>query len=91
MTLAVLITVRYFKKAVPFNLGWWGYTFPLGVFAVTTLRLGKVLNSLFFEFAGTGLVLVLAGLWVVVAWHTALGAYRGNLFVSPCIASLNHT
>lgn len=89
MMLATLITLRYFRAAVPFNLGWWGYTFPLGVFAVTTLRLAKVLDSLFFEVFGSALVVVLASLWLVVAWRTALGAYRGNLFVSPCIASMN--
>ena len=25
MVLALLITVRYFKKGIPFNLGWWGF------------------------------------------------------------------
>jgi len=48
-----------------------------------------VLDSLFFEVFGSALVVVLAGLWLVVAWRTTLGAYRGNLFVSPCIASMN--
>ncbi len=27
-------------------------------------------------------------LWLIVASKTLVGAYRGNLFVSPCIASL---
>ena len=31
--MAVLITGRYARDGLPFNLGWWGYTFPLGVFA----------------------------------------------------------
>ncbi|RYF05552.1 MAG: C4-dicarboxylate ABC transporter [Oxalobacteraceae bacterium] len=88
MILATLITCRYFRSEVPFNLGWWGYTFPLGVFAVTTLRLAKVFDSLFFDIAGTILVLVLTALWLLVAWRTAKGAYQGKLFVSPCIASL---
>ena len=88
MILATLITCRYFRSEVPFNLGWWGYTFPLGVFAVTTLRLANVFDSLFFDIAGALLVAVLAMLWLVVAWRTANGAYQGKLFVSPCIASL---
>ncbi|MBV4465860.1 TDT family transporter [Pseudomonas sp. SWRI79] len=87
MTMAVLITVRYFKAGVPFNLGWWGFTFPIGVYALTTLKLGSLLHSVFFNVFGGCLVLVLVVMWLIVASRTLAGAYRGNLFVSPCIAS----
>lgn len=89
MVLALLITRRYFKAGIPFNLGWWGFTFPLGVYAVTTLKLGSLLHLAFFNVVGVALVLMLAIMWVIVAAKTLAGAYRGNLFVSPCIASLN--
>jgi C4-dicarboxylate transporter/malic acid transport protein len=89
MVLALLITARYFKSGIPFNLGWWGFTFPLGVYAVTTLKLGATLHLSFFNVLGVVLVLMLAAMWAIVATRTAAGAYRGNLFVSPCIASLN--
>ncbi len=89
MLLALLITARYAKGGIPFNLGWWGFTFPLGVYAVTTLKLGATLNLAFFDMLGIILVMMLAIMWLVVATKTAAGAYRGNLFVSPCIASLN--
>ncbi len=89
MLLALLITARYAKGSVPFNLGWWGFTFPLGVYAVTTLKLGVTLNLAFFDVLGVTLVMILAAMWLVVAAKTAAGAYRGNLFVSPCISSLN--
>ncbi|MBB3797136.1 C4-dicarboxylate transporter/malic acid transport protein [Xanthomonas arboricola] len=88
MALAVLITARYVRKGIPFNLGWWGFTFPLGVYAVTTLRLGASLHLVFFQGLGTALVLLLAVMWGLVFSKTVAGAYRGNLFVSPCIASL---
>jgi C4-dicarboxylate transporter/malic acid transport protein len=91
MLLALLITGRYFKTGVPFNLGWWGFTFPLGVYAVTTLKLGSLLHLAFFDVMGVGLVALLAVMWIIVAAKTLAGAYRGNLFVSPCIASLNKT
>jgi C4-dicarboxylate transporter/malic acid transport protein len=29
--LAMLKTARYFRRGMPFNLGWWGFIFPLGV------------------------------------------------------------
>lgn len=89
MVLALLITGRYFREGIPFNLGWWGFTFPLGVYAVTTLKLGSMLHLAFFNFVGVVLVLLLAIMWIIVAAKTLVGAYRGNLFVSPCIASLN--
>jgi C4-dicarboxylate transporter/malic acid transport protein len=89
MVLALLITGRYFREGIPFNLGWWGFTFPLGVYAVTTLKLGSMLHLTFFSFFGVALVLMLTVMWMIVAAKTLAGAYRGNLFVSPCIASLN--
>ncbi len=88
MAMATLITARYFKTDVPFNLGWWGFTFPIGVYALTTLKLGAVLHSLFFNILGGCLVLVLTLLWLIVISRTIAGAYRGHLFVSPCLASL---
>lgn len=87
MVLALLITARYFKGSVPFNLGWWGFTFPLGVYAVATLRLGETLRMSFFSTFGSILVAGLVALWLVVAARTCVGAYRGELFVSPCIAT----
>ncbi|KPX81681.1 C4-dicarboxylate transporter/malic acid transport protein [Pseudomonas amygdali pv. mellea] len=87
MALAVLITARYFKQGIEFNLGWWAFTFPLGVYALATLKLGATLHLSFFEVFGTGLVTLLALMWSVVSARTLAGAYRGHLFVSPCIAS----
>ena len=89
MVLALLITGRYFREGIPFNLGWWGFTFPLGVYAVTTLKLGSMLHLTSFSFFGVVLVLMLTVMWMIVAAKTLAGAYRGNLFVSPCIHSLS--
>ncbi|AHF66032.1 hypothetical protein PCH70_08790 [Pseudomonas cichorii JBC1] len=88
LTLALLITLRYFKTGIPFNLGWWGFIFPLGIYAATTLKLGAMLDLVFFSVMGVVLVILLAVMWLIVASRTWAGAYRGNLFVSPCIASL---
>jgi C4-dicarboxylate transporter/malic acid transport protein len=88
LLMAVLITTRYLRNGIPFNLGWWGFTFPLGVFALTTLKLGAVLNLGFFSGLGSLLVAGLAALWLVIMTRTLAGAYKGALFVSPCIAGL---
>ena len=88
LALAVLVTQRHAREGMPFNLGWWGFTFPLGVYALTTLRLGEALAAPFFTNLGAVLVVLLAVLWILVASRTLAGAYRGSLFVSPCIAHL---
>jgi C4-dicarboxylate transporter/malic acid transport protein len=86
---AVLITLRYLRTGIPFNLGWWGFTFPIGVYASVTLKLAERLNLSFFLWFGALLVLGLAMLWCVVLNRTLRGAYKGELFVSPCIAGLS--
>lgn len=37
----------------PFNMGWWGFTFPLGVFTTSTTTMAKELPSKFFKVLGT--------------------------------------
>ena len=41
------------RSKFPFNMGWWGFTFPLGVFTISTTTLGKELPSVFFHVLGT--------------------------------------
>ncbi|NWF07628.1 MULTISPECIES: TDT family transporter [Pseudomonas] len=88
MLIAVLITLRYLRAGIPFNLGWWGFTFPLGVYALATLKLANLLHLSFFSVFGSVLVLALTLMWLIVAKRTVQGAYKGELFVSPCIAGL---
>lgn len=88
MLMAVLITRRYLREGIPFNLGWWGFTFPLGVYSLATLKLGSTLHLGFFSVFGAVLVAALALMWLIVARRTVQGAYKGELFVSPCIAGL---
>lgn len=88
MLMALLITARYLRTGIPFNLGWWGFTFPLGVYALTTLKLADLLGLKFFGVFGSALVAMLVALWLLVARRTVLGAWHGELFVSPCIAGL---
>ncbi|CAH0316678.1 C4-dicarboxylate ABC transporter [Pseudomonas mediterranea] len=88
MLMALLITARYLREGIPFNLGWWGFTFPLGVYALTTLKLASLLGLGFFSLFGCLLVAMLVVLWLIVGWRTVAGAWHGELFVSPCIAGL---
>ncbi|HEY0271431.1 MAG TPA: TDT family transporter [Sphingomonas sp.] len=89
LILATAITVRYFRAGVPFNLGWWGYTFPLGVYALATFRLGTTLHSGVFGIVGAVLTAALAAMWAIVATQTLRGGWKGGLFVSPCLTTID--
>lgn len=41
------------SKKFPFNLGWWAFTFPLGVYSTCTCQLGREMPSRFFAVLGT--------------------------------------
>jgi hypothetical protein len=41
------------RSKFPFNMGWWGFTFPLGVFTTSTTQMAKELPSTFFKVLGT--------------------------------------
>lgn len=41
------------RSKFPFNMGWWGFTFPLGVFTVSTTTIGSEMPSTFFRVLGT--------------------------------------
>jgi tellurite resistance protein TehA-like permease len=43
----------YRSRPFPFNMGWWGFTFPLGVYSACTMQIGIELNSYFFDILGT--------------------------------------
>jgi C4-dicarboxylate transporter/malic acid transport protein len=91
MSIALLITLRYLRVGFPFNLGWWGYTFPLGVYAVATLKLSTLLPIVAFKVFGGILVIGLLVMWLIVGKRTISGAWRGDIFVSPCLNDENAT
>ncbi|HZG27979.1 TDT family transporter [Agrobacterium tumefaciens] len=85
--ISVLSTIKYFKRGLPFNLGWWGYVFPLGVFSIATLRLGEVTGRQEFWWVAVVLVALLTVAWSYIFWRTVKGAYSGTLFVAPCLSN----
>jgi C4-dicarboxylate transporter/malic acid transport protein len=85
LLLAVLTTIRYIREGMPFNIGWWGFTFPLGVYAVATLTLARQTQIGFLAATGGGLVGCLTLFWLTIAARTLRGAWNRSLFVSPCL------
>lgn len=75
----------YTCKKFPFNMGWWGFTFPLGVYTVATTTFGQEIPSAFFRVLGTIFSLSVTLLWIVVASGTLYRAYTGEIFAAPCL------
>ncbi|TKA83365.1 hypothetical protein B0A55_01039 [Friedmanniomyces simplex] len=72
----------------PFNMGWWGFTFPLGVYATSTNTLAAELPSAFFKVLGTIFSVSVVMLWIAVALGTLQRAWTGEMFFSPCLKEL---
>ncbi len=87
LAIAVATTLTYLRGGLPFNLGWWGFTFPLGVFTLATFALGTQTGIAAFTVLGTFLSVSLALLWVTVMTRTLMGAYHGRLFADPSLAN----
>ncbi len=93
LLLAVLKMAQYARHGMPFNLGWWAFTFPLGVYTLATMALARVTHLEFFSIAGSVLALSLAGFWLVVAtqnaaWGVVRLSFRGPLPYRAAAASL---
>ncbi|KVO39592.1 TDT family transporter [Burkholderia ubonensis] len=86
---AVLFTMHYCREGLPFNLGWWGFTFPLGVYTAASLSLYHATGFGGFAVFGTSLALLLGGLWAMVIVRTCRGMLHGNLFHAPCLATIS--
>lgn len=82
--IALFTTLKHLSD-LPFNLGWWGLTFPLGVFSLAIFNLAEQLHLLLIQQIFNGLAMILILLWLMVILKTVQGFYRGNLFFSPCL------
>lgn len=67
-------------KSFPFNMGWWGFTFPIGVFAVCTAELGTVFPGHFFS-----VVAEVSSAGPVFPAREAVGLTRDGQALSSCV------
>lgn len=70
---------------ISFNLGWWGLTFPISVFAIATGELGQALGSGFFRVVATIVTVGEIIIWLMVFTLTLYNMARKRLFISPCL------
>lgn len=79
LTAAVLLLVHYLRSGpLPYGIGWWGFTFPLGAYTVATLTLARAWNLSGLDWAGAGLFVLLALFWLAVASRTIWALHTGE-------------
>ncbi len=83
--MAVSITLYYFRQGLRYNMTFWSFTFPLGVYTLAMLQLGRILGLSVFTGYGTLLTFSLLGVWLFVACRTLPGLMRGNLIKNPLL------
>lgn len=72
-----------------FSLGWWAFTFPIGVFATATTSLATELNSPAFKVIGTIVSLVVVFNWLYIGSMTLVKCCNGALFTAPELAQFD--
>ena len=78
---AATLLVRYLRAGrLPFHLGWWGFTFPLGAFTVATLTVARAWEAPAIEAVGVLLFASLIGFWAVVATRTVRATASGEVW-----------
>ena len=85
LVMAVILTIRYQREGMSFNMGWWGFTFPIGVYTTATFALYRLTQFSPFAVAGTVLAVATMGFWFIVVANTLKGMWLGNLFRAPCL------
>jgi len=70
LAMAITLTIRAARTQLPFSLGWWAFTFPVGVLVAGTDALATQTHAQIFAFASLALFTLLATLWSLVVIRT---------------------
>lgn len=82
LVIALAITAGELRRrALPFSLAWWAFTFPLGAYAAAGHRLGTLLGLEAVWLVGMVSFALLAVLWAAALFNTARGVWRGTVFL----------
>ncbi|MCM6772292.1 TDT family transporter [Nocardia sp. CDC159] len=82
LALALALTYRA-RHTMPFNLTWWGLTFPLGTCVTGSTTLFTHTGAIAFALAATAMYTLLLALWALVAARTAAHTLDGTLLRPP--------
>ncbi len=77
-TAAMLLGGYLRRGRLPFGIGWWAFTFPLGAYTAATLALARALGSAPLEGAAVLLFIALVAFWLVVTAGTLRALRTGT-------------
>jgi tellurite resistance protein TehA-like permease len=77
---AILLAVYLRKGSLPYGLGWWAFTFPLGAYTASTLALARTWHASLLEGLTVVLFAILALFWIVVAVGTLKAVAIGQIW-----------
>jgi len=78
---AILLLGRYRRTGpLPYGVGWWAFTFPLGAYTVATLALASAWNVATLGVLGAVLFVGLVGFWLVVTANTLRHIRTGGVW-----------
>lgn len=77
---AVLLGAYLRRGSLPYGLGWWAFTFPLGAFTASTLALARAWHAGAIEAIAALLFLALVGFWLVVSAGTLTALRTGEIW-----------
>ena len=85
LVIALIASFYYWYQKIPFGLGWWAYTFPLGVYSLASLELAQQTHSLLFWIVAITASVLLLVFWCLISLLTLFGACKRDLFYAPCL------
>ena len=83
IAIASSLTIRTWRRGMPFALTWWSLTFPLGTFVTGTTQLAVHTGLPAFRAVAVLAYLVLLTTWLMVTVRTTRGSLWGNLLAPP--------
>jgi len=85
---AILLLAGQLRKGrLPYGIGWWAFTFPLGAFTVSTLTIGRAWQVSALEDAGGVLFVLLVCFWLMVVAGTARALHTDAIVSRPTMPS----
>jgi C4-dicarboxylate transporter/malic acid transport protein len=85
------VTFRALSNKITFNMGFWGFVFPIGTFTAATIDLGDQLNSSFFNILSLVVLVCLVILYLAVTALTLKHVFNASLPKAPCLGNMDLT
>lgn len=83
LALTAAMLVRAARRGLPFTLGWWAFTFPVGTCVTGAAALAQRTGLTLLWVVAAALYALLVTGWAVAGWRTARGLLSGALPAAP--------